>query len=1416
MKMSLPSIRTALLAAITLSLLISAAPAKAGPGYALSFNGSNQYVTASIPALSNYTVSAWVNLGSGGNIDNPRVAVLCGPACDTSAELSIQSLTSSSTGPQYLMLGKCGVFNGATFTNIAVPIGVWTHVAVTVNANQVNYFVNGSNAGAWSYGGSLANLILGTNIVLAANITAMDRCYNGTLDEVQIWNVALSQTNIQAGMCQAPNVPNTNLVAYWPFNEGQGTNTTADASGNGHTGALVNSPAWLLSGVPFVPDATTSAATNIGPTSAAWAGAVNPCNLPAAAWFQWGTNTSYGNLTSITNLPATNASLPVSLAVSNLTPGWTYHFCLVATNSAGTSYGSDQSFATLAVPPTVSNAPATGIALTTATLNGMVDPNGQSTSAWFQWGTNTSYGNVTSVTNLPATNASLAVSMAVSNLTPGLTYHFQLLASNSAGVTLSSDQSFATLEELPIVNSSPANGITLTVATLNGTINPNGLPASAWFQWGANTNYGNTSVVTNLGSGASPIALSYGLTGLVRGVTYHFRLVASNSQGSAAGSDMAFTPPGSALSFNGSNQYVTANIPVLTNNYTVCAWVCLFSGGDLSSPLAVLSATNCGGSAEVLIHSKTSSETDPQYLMLGRCGFFNSPTSTNAVPFNLWAHVAVTVDSNNLVSYFVNGLADVSWSGTGYNLSIGPNITLADNNIRHFNGVLADVQIWRIALSQTEIQAGMSQPPTGPEPGLVAYWPLDEGAGSTVGDLSGNGLTGNLVNSPPWVPFTLYNLTATTEAATAVNAYGATLNGVVSPGAVATTGWFQWGTTTNYGNTTPPTNLGSGFAGAPMSAVLSGLTAGATYHYRVAATNSLGLTNGADLTFLTPLFLSINAGLPPEVYNGSAAWGDYDNDGRLDILLTGLSIVSNEAFFVSQVYHNNGDGTFTLNTNAILPGVFQGSVAWGDYDNDGRLDILLTGQTSSGSVISQVYHNNGDGTFTLNTNAILTGVDNGSVAWGDYDNDGRLDILLTGRTSSGSPISQVYHNSGDGAFTLNTNAVLPGVFNGSVAWGDYDNDGWLDILLTGRTISGSPISQVYHNNGDGTFTLNSNVILPGVYYGSVAWGDYDNDGRLDILLTGQSIVTNMVTPIFQVYRNLTLTTNTPPTAPTGLTATVSNSYVTLAWAAASDLQTPAPALTYNLRAGSTPGGWDILSPQSDPAGGWRRLPQMGNSQEGTNAILDISSLGCGQTCYWSVQAVDSSWAGSPFAVEGSFIKPLEPPIAITLPAISIMATQASLQGTVNPNGLPTIVWFEWGATTNYDCLTTGSMPGGGSQTLLVSDPLTNLTGCTSYHYRIDAFNDLGLVLGADQSFTTPDAPRTITGCCVTAGGRFQFQFTGAVGAAYTVLCSTDLSLPLGSWTPVGTVTNIAPGQYQFTDPTGKTNQPQRFYLLRWP
>jgi hypothetical protein len=227
----------------------------------------------------------------------------------------------------------------------------------------------------------------------------------------------------------------------------------------------------------------------------------------------------------------------------------------------------------------------------------------------------------------------------------------------------------------------------------------------------------------------------------------------------------------------------------------------------------------------------------------------------------------------------------------------------------------------------------------------------------------------------------------------------------------------------------------------------------------------------------------------------STVWGDYNNDGYLDILLSGYT----GSGYTTKIYKNNGNNTFTEQTGIYLTGAWYSSAVWGDYNNDGYLDILLTGDDGS-SYVSKIYKNNGDNTFTEQTGISLTGITWTSSDWGDYNNDGYLDVLLSGNTGS-SYITKIYKNNKDNTFTEQTGISLPGPYSAKVAWGDYNNDGYLDILLTGSYGSGF-ISRIYQNNGNDTFSEQAGISLTGVYDAGVAWGDYNNDGYLDLLITG--------------------------------------------------------------------------------------------------------------------------------------------------------------------------------------------------------------------------------------------------------------------------------------------------------------------------
>lgn len=253
-----------------------------------------------------------------------------------------------------------------------------------------------------------------------------------------------------------------------------------------------------------------------------------------------------------------------------------------------------------------------------------------------------------------------------------------------------------------------------------------------------------------------------------------------------------------------------------------------------------------------------------------------------------------------------------------------------------------------------------------------------------------------------------------------------------------------------------------------------------------------------SLAVFTPI-----TGVLPAASNCSLAWGDFNNDGFLDLAIAGSQL--------SSIYQNDGQGSFNKVTNPVASGLTAPkligmafcSLAWGDYDNDGYLDLAIAGATGQYPAMkprTMLYRNNGKGQF-IEIDPGMDGVYYCSLSWGDYNNDGRLDLALAGKRAKGQLVTSIYEQGLDGKFSKVQQAGLPGIMNGALAWGDCDNDGYLDLALAGYNVTGS-ITRIYHNNnGDGTF-VDSGQKLPGVSNCSLAWGDYDNDGDWDIALAG--------------------------------------------------------------------------------------------------------------------------------------------------------------------------------------------------------------------------------------------------------------------------------------------------------------------------
>jgi len=288
-----------------------------------------------------------------------------------------------------------------------------------------------------------------------------------------------------------------------------------------------------------------------------------------------------------------------------------------------------------------------------------------------------------------------------------------------------------------------------------------------------------------------------------------------------------------------------------------------------------------------------------------------------------------------------------------------------------------------------------------------------------------------------------------------------------------------------------------------------------------------------------------------ETMMGGVAVFDYNNDGLLDIFFTnGAAIPSlekSDPSYWNRLFRNNGDGTFTdVTESAGLKGIgYSMGVAAGDYDNDGFVDLYVTGVNRN-----QLFHNNGDGTFTdVTEKAGVGGVIpkygkalSVAAGWFDYNNDGFLDLLVINyldydiKTAKSCPAEGVpaycspnefqgtpnilYRNNGDGTFTDVSEQSHISQYIGKgmgVAFADYDGDGFTDIFITNDTFQ----NFLFHNNGDGTFT--DAAMLAGVQYNEsgktvagmgVDFRDIDNDGRPDIFHTA------MFGDSFQLYHNI--------------------------------------------------------------------------------------------------------------------------------------------------------------------------------------------------------------------------------------------------------------------------------------------------------
>ncbi len=292
----------------------------------------------------------------------------------------------------------------------------------------------------------------------------------------------------------------------------------------------------------------TRSATNITSESATLVGKLGEEPVKTSWYFQYaaGASCTGTGVKTTPELQDTTLSEPdeVSAPVTELQPSTEYTACLVAKNSSGSTPGPEVTFKTLLPKPVVLGESASGETRTGVQLSGMVNPENGLAFYRFEYGTSSSYRSSTGEAQAGSGFGEVTVGPStIGELKPGTTYHYRLVAINSSGTSVGEDETFTTLPPTPpIVSTGVASNISREAATLSATIDPRGLSSTYEFELGASTSYG-IQVFGLAGQGTVAETITVSVLFLQPGVTYHYRIQASNTDGTSYGADQTFTTP---------------------------------------------------------------------------------------------------------------------------------------------------------------------------------------------------------------------------------------------------------------------------------------------------------------------------------------------------------------------------------------------------------------------------------------------------------------------------------------------------------------------------------------------------------------------------------------------------------------------------------------------------------------------------------------------------------------------------------------------------------------------------------------------------------------------------------------------------------------------------------------------------------
>lgn len=355
------------------------------------------------------------------------------------------------------------------------------------------------------------------------------------------------------------------------------------------------------------------------------------------------------------------------------------------------------------------------------------------------------------------------------------------------------------------------------------------------------------------------------------------------------------------------------------------------------------------------------------------------------------------------------------------------------------------------------------------------------------------------------------------------------------------------------------------------------------------------------------------ADLPGKIYGSLEAF-DFNNDGKTDYAINGTQYVDGVGFMNNLDFYKNTGTDFEI-FKGWQPGTQNGSFKFVDLNNDHLLDLIILGAAQGDVPVCKVFLNQA-GTLTLSQD--LTALSGGKIDFADFNADGYQDIVISGQDSNHDGYLAVLMNDGTGNLTEQIINV-PVIEDSSVKTGDVNNDGYYDFIVSGNDDNMDAVVKTFlYNPSTQNFTENTPTGLHTLGGpGFVNLLDFDNDHRLDVLLAGFDWADPDIPSLTKIFKNTSTEVNLKPVPPAVLNVTKTGNRFTFSWSGASDDKTPTNALRYEIKVGSTPGAGN-LAKYIVTTPSW---------------FLDLDpSI---QNVYWSVKSIDAAKVFSDASVQNT-------------------------------------------------------------------------------------------------------------------------------------------------------------------------------------